>query len=84
MKCTILKSFPYSTDGVTHRALEVDAQEDIADRMVPGLEGEGYVRRVSGEPAQVVTVSNADVTKVQTVLEEQRASVRKTRRGNRG
>ena len=43
MKCTVLRPFPYSADGVSVRDLAHGAVEDIRDDLVPGLSREGFI-----------------------------------------
>ena len=43
MLCDILKSFPYSLDGLKTFQASQGSQCEIPDALVPGLEREGYV-----------------------------------------
>jgi hypothetical protein len=43
MQVTVLKAFPYSTDGKTSIMLMAGDTPDIRDELVPGLKSEGYV-----------------------------------------
>lgn len=41
--CTVLKSFPFSRDGIATEHAVKGSQADIPDALVPGLSNEGYV-----------------------------------------
>jgi hypothetical protein len=43
MRVKILKSFPFSRDGITPLQAVAGRDNDIPDRLVPGLQREGYV-----------------------------------------
>ena len=43
MKCTVLKNFTYSADGVNATEAKEGDRIDIPDALVPGLAGEGFV-----------------------------------------
>lgn len=48
MECMVLKSFPFSRDGVTTLQARAGETVDIPDDLVPGLTGEGYVKAADG------------------------------------
>ena len=43
MRVKILKSFPFSRDGLTTLQAVAGRDEDIPDRLIPGLQREGFV-----------------------------------------
>ena len=43
MRVQILKSFPFSRDGLTTLQAIAGSDEDIPDRLIPGLQREGWV-----------------------------------------
>lgn len=51
MLVKILKPFPYAADGVRIRDLAAGDVEEIHDDLIPGLEGEGWVKRVKAAAA---------------------------------
>jgi hypothetical protein len=54
MQVTVLKPFPYSTDGKTSITLAPGQTPDIRDEMIPGLKSEGYVD-CPGVPASALS-----------------------------
>lgn len=54
MLCMILKSFPFSRNGVKIEDAVKDETVDIPDALVEGLEAEGFVERL-GEDDKVET-----------------------------
>jgi hypothetical protein len=49
MKCSILKAFNYSANGITARLLAAGTVEDIDDDLVPGLTKEGFLGEPKGD-----------------------------------
>lgn len=47
MKCSVLKSFLFSHDGVTVEQAKAGDRVDIPNGLVPGLCGEGYIAEIA-------------------------------------
>lgn len=52
MLVSILKSFPYSADGISNVTLNEGDEHDIADDLVDGLRASGCVALVTAKPAK--------------------------------
>lgn len=62
MLCDILKSFPYSLDGLKTLQASQGDQCEIPDALVPGLEREGYAKP-AGAPVEAKAQSGAPENK---------------------
>ena len=63
MRVTILKSFPYGADGIHAVTLRAGSEADIHDELVPGLEREGWVKRVGFDPVAIADAFEEAVAK---------------------
>jgi hypothetical protein len=61
MRVAILKSFPFSRDGIATLSAIAGSDEDIPDRLISGLQREGFVRETAIKtPAESVTLFPAE------------------------
>jgi len=47
MRIVVIRAFAFAEDGINGRLLAAGAEVEVAERFVPGLEREGYVRRAT-------------------------------------
>jgi hypothetical protein len=55
MRCTVLKAFPYSHDGIHIEDLAEGVSRDMREDLVPGLIAEGFVKRDPAELSVEIT-----------------------------
>lgn len=50
--CKILKTFPFSEDGIAVKTAEKDGTIGIPEHLVEGLKDAGYLERAEGKPGE--------------------------------
>mgnify|MGYP001565855248 CR=1 FL=1 len=72
MRVKILKSFPFSRDGLTTLQAVAGSDEDIPDRLISGLQSEGFVGKdttrveIPEEQLQSLSIGYAQPKNIET------------------